>query len=174
MDRSWYQIIHLVVTLRGGEAQTQQAYIQQCLRTEANGEAAILPSPEELDLMLADLGSACQSYIRAFNQSFEQFRRIEQLRATEQSRPIEEFPETELASESESGRIQFSPCQVDKFLQTLARVGMSTLEESEEATCSICLQEYGTDRGEEVTSGTTEPPGTLEELMVKGYQVEKR
>lgn len=107
-----------MVALRGGEAQTHQAYIQQCLRTEANGEAAILPSPEELDLILADLGSgssAGRSYIRAFYQSFEQFRRIEQLRATEEPRPIEEFPETELASESESGRIQFPPCQIDNF-----------------------------------------------------------
>ena len=45
---------------------------------------------------------------------------------------------------------------------------MSTLEESEEATCSICLQEYGTDRVKEVTTGTTEQPGISEEFHGQG------
>lgn len=45
---------------------------------------------------------------------------------------------------------------------------MSTLEESEEATCSICLQEYGTERVEEVISGTTEQSGTSEEFDGQG------
>lgn len=45
----------------------------------------------------------------------------------------------------EGNRVQFSPSQVDDFIQTLPRVEISKLEK-DDVECSICKLEYGTHR----------------------------
>lgn len=53
-DRIWFGNVRRMATIQEGGVHALQAYIQQCLHREANGHAAILPTPEELDLMLAN------------------------------------------------------------------------------------------------------------------------
>lgn len=141
-DRAWNRIVRRIAAIR--EVQTQ-GYVQQAVQREASGEAPILPTPEELELLTANLSNNTRWTIQTCVVLFEEIR------------ASEEFETTMLASDSrdlddeEGSGIQFSPSQVEKLLQTLPRVEISTLG-TDDKKCSICKQEYGTTRG-----GSTKP-----------------
>lgn len=132
VDRSWYRFVRLAASQRRGLG--GQEYIQQCAQREANGETAIRPTPEETELMLNDMSHSARSIIHTIIELFERYRQAE----------LMEFVDDD-DDEEESG-IQFSPSQVDGFLQTLAPVEVSRLE-ADEVECPICMLEYGTQRG---------------------------
>lgn len=145
-DGTWYRIVRLA-TSQGGGAQAQE-YIQQCAQCEANGEAAILPTHEELELMLDDMNDTVRTLVHASLEIFEGYRVFEEQEASILVRfgnEVYQLADDEEELEEESG-VQFSPSQVDDFIQTLPRVDISTLER-DEAECSICKLEYGTHRG---------------------------
>lgn len=137
-DKAWYRIVRRIAAIP--EVQTQD-YVQQAVQREANGEAPILPTPEESELLTADLSYNTRWTIQTCIVLFEEIR------------ASEEFETTMLASDSrdlddeEGSGIQFSPSQVEEFLQTLSRVEISTLG-TDNKKCSICKQEYGTTRGD--------------------------
>lgn len=152
-DRVWYRIVRQVVSMRrrlgsrSEGAQTQSEYIQQCLQREANGEAAILPTPEELKLMLTNINGTARTLVHASLDLFKECRAFEQYAAN----ALASFVGGDIGRLADddkegSGGIQFSPSQVEDFVQTLVRVELTTLE-TDEAHCSICKMEYGTDRG---------------------------
>ena len=146
-DRSWFRIVHQVVALRGGEAHSQLEYIQRCLRSEASGDVPSLPTPEELDRMLANLDDNTCSYIRGSLVLIVEYRAVLEHAARILASVNGEFdrllPDDD---DEESGGIQFSASQVDNFLRILPRVEISILDKEEEK-CSICKLEYGTKRG---------------------------
>lgn len=64
---------------------------------------------------------------------------------------LEELPDPPAAAnrvvpEEAQNKIQFSPEQVDEFVQSLTRMKTSSLE-TEDQTCSICKFDYGRVRG---------------------------
>ena len=136
-DRAWYPIVRRIAAIP--EVQTQD-YVQQAVQREANGDSPILPTPEELELLTADLSDDTRWTIQTCIVLFEEIR------------ASEEFETTMLASDSRDSNdergsgIQFSPSQVEEFLQTLSRVEIGTLG-TDNKKCSICKQEYGTTRG---------------------------
>ncbi len=161
-DRVWYRIVRQVVSMHralgsgsgSGRAQAQQKYVQTCLQREANGEAAIMPTPGELNQLLAGINDHASMLIRASLESFKECRAFEEYTTTMLSAGgfISDGGDEE--REGESIGIQFSPNQVDEFVETSARVEIGALE-SDEMECSICKFEYGTYKGEEIRS--TEP-----------------
>ena len=149
VDRVWYGIVRSIRNIQA------QEYVQRSAQREANGEAAILPTPEQLELMLNGQDANTRRWVRNSLESFESYRAsMNDLRAM--GEPRTEFPGT-------SG-IQFSPSQVEDFLQTMTRVGIRALG-TDDVKCSICMQEYGTARGEQTTNRTTD------QLLLDGFGV---
>lgn len=135
VDRIWYRIVRRVVSLRKGlglrSEGAQEEYVQQCSQREANGEIALLPTPEELEHLLTDISETSRALIKASLTIFNECRALQE--------PAED-------SFARSRGTQFSASQVKDFLQTADRVDMNTLE-TDELQCSICRMEYGRDRG---------------------------
>ena len=161
-DRIWYRIVrHLGSMRRGlgldsasGRAQAQQGYIQKCLQREANGEAAIMPTPGELDQILAGINDRARMHLQESLESYKECKALEEDAATMLSAG---FFITDGGDEGmEGARIgtQLSHDQVDELVQASARVELDGLE-SDEMECPICKLEYGSYRGEETPS--TEP-----------------
>lgn len=136
-DRIWNRVVRLAV-IQGGGRQTQE-YVQNCAEREANEEPAILPTPEELELLLTDINDDDRGLIRASLWQMEVYRVVVE------EEPYDFSPSEDETDEEGSG-IQFSPSQVDEILQTSARVEINTFE-ADELNCSICKLEYGTERG---------------------------
>lgn len=139
--------------LGSGGAQAQR-YIQTCLQREAYGEAAIIPTPEELKQILTGLKYRARMLVQASFTSFKECRALEECAATILSADGFATDDVDEEREGESIGIQLSPSQFEDFLKTSARVEMGALE-SDEVECSICKLEYGTYRGEETNN--TEP-----------------
>lgn len=99
---------------------------------EANGE---LPTPEQVPHRTMDLNHHESHSMRDF---------VAFMSVLNGGRVVQ-------ATDEEGSGIQFSPCQIEDFLQTLDRVEISTLG-TDDLTCSICKLEYGKGRG-----NTTEP-----------------
>lgn len=132
-------------------AHAQQKYIQTCLQREANGEAAIMPTPGELKQLLDGINHHASMLIRASIESFKECRAFEEYAATMLSAGSFIADGGDEEREGESIGIQFSPNQVDEFMETSGRVEICALE-SDEMECSICKMEYGIYRGEEIRS----------------------
>lgn len=143
--------------MAGGEAHSQLEYIQRCLRSEARGDIPSLPTPEELDRMLANLDDNTCSYIRGSLVLIVEYRAVLEHAASILASVDGEFdrllPDDVFDDYEESSGIQFSASQVDNFVRTLPRVEISILDKEEEK-CSICKLEYGTMRG---STTSTEP-----------------
>lgn len=109
-----------------------QEYIEQSAQREANGEAATIPTPEELQQMIADLSDGydnpVRGYIRASIQSFEQLRRIEQLRVMEE----ESRPRPGLSEEEEAGARMPSAEAGDMIASVGGDVDLDQLADAEE------------------------------------------
>lgn len=137
-----------------GGAQAHQGYIQTCLQREANEEAAIMPTPEQLKQILAGINDRASMLIQASLESFKECRAFEEYAATMISAGGFVAAGGDEGREEESIGIQLSPEQVDEFVQASARVEIGA-PESDEMECSICKLKYGTYRGEEILG--TEP-----------------
>lgn len=134
-----------------GGAQAQLGYIQTSLQREANGEAAIMPTPGELKKILAGINDPASTLIQASLESFKECRAFEEYAATMLSAGSFIADGGDEEREGESIGIQLSPDQVEDLVTTSARVEIGALE-SDEMECSICKLEYGTYRGEEICS----------------------
>lgn len=128
-----------------------QDYVQQAVQREANGEAPILPTPDELELMTADLNDNARWIIQISLVLFQEIRASEEFETTTLASDSRDFHNLQADDEDRSG-IQFSPSQVEEFLQTLSHMEISTLADN--VTCSICKQEYGTPRGDSTEPGS--------------------
>lgn len=137
-DRAWQQILRRISAIPG--VQTQY-YVQQAIQREANGEAPILPTREELGLITADLNNNAGWTIQTSLVLFDEIRASEEFEARTLASDIRDFDNGQADDEQGSG-IQFSSSQVEEFLQTLSRVEISTLG-TDNVKCSICKQEYG-------------------------------
>lgn len=154
-DRSWYAIVRRVVAIRERLAHTRVEYIERCLESEANGQVPILPTPEEVDLMLLGIDDNTCDYVRGSLDLIVQYRDVLDHAANLIVRANVgiDLLLADNDEEEESSGIQFSASQVDDFLQTLPRVEISTLE-LEEVKCSICKLDYGTQRGNTTSTET--------------------
>lgn len=130
----------IVGTVQG--TQTQD-YEHQSGREEANGEVLTLPTREQIAVAWAR-----RNRRRAIHPVLEEFGAFREFAAIMSATHGGHHQADE---EEEGSGIQFSPCQVEDFLQTLARVEISTLG-TDDVKCSICKLEYGKGRG-----NTTEP-----------------
>lgn len=130
-------------------AQAHQEYIQTCLKREENREAAIMPTPEELNQILAGINDRASRLIQASLESFKECRAFEEYAAMMLSAGGFVADGGDEGREEEIIGIQLSPDQVDEFLETSARVEIGALE-SDEMECSICKLKYGTYRGEDI------------------------
>lgn len=103
-----------------GGAQAPQGYIQSCLQREANGEAAILPSPEELEQLSYKINDTARMLIQASLESFKECRAFEEHAATMSS--ADGFVADDGDQERKGGGIgvQLSPSQVEDFVKTSA------------------------------------------------------
>lgn len=124
-----------MATIQEGGVHALQAYIQQCLHREANGHAAILPTPEELDLMLANTDNDTRNLLIdslvslvGYRSSLEYAETLlarfdddsDLLRDADDDDDDEEEDE-DAEEEQESLGFQFTAGQFDDFIQTLAR-----------------------------------------------------
>lgn len=152
-----------MATIQEGGAHAWLPYLLQCIRCEINGQAAILPTPEELDLMLTNTDYETRNFVVDSLVLIIEYRGVieyaesliarfnggsNRLRDAEDDDEEEEWEEEE---EEESLGFQFTTGQVDDFIQTLARVEISTLH-VDDAKCPICKLDYGTQRGETASS----------------------
>lgn len=154
-DRIWYRIVRRMAALHEERAHTQQAYIEQCLQREANGQAAILPTPDELDLMLRTTDDRTRNSVTGSLALIIEYRDILDYAANllaSVGGDIDRLREGDSDGEEGSRGFQFTASQVEDFVQTLVRVDVSTLQ-TDEANCSICKLEYGAQRG-----GTSSEP----------------
>lgn len=154
-DRIWYRIVRRMAAIHEGGAHAQQAYIQQCLQREASDQAAILPTPEELDLMLTNTDDGTRNFVIDSLALIVEYRGVLDYAANLLARfggDIDRLRDAD-DDEEEEGSLgfQFTASQVDDFMQTLARVEISTLQ-ADDAKCSICKLDYGTQRGGTVSS----------------------
>lgn len=122
-----------------------QVYVQQTIQREANEEVPILPTPEQLELMMAGMNINARRTMAMCLVIIEEIRAIEESTAT-----ISDSDDGDLVANQEDDElgtgVQFSPSQVDDFLQTLGRVELSSLG-PDDMMCSICKEEYGEERG---------------------------
>lgn len=96
--------------------------------------------------MLADMNTTTRRAIHATIASLESLRTLESV--TDLIAPSDDDI---LYNDEDQSGIQFSPDQVDEFMQTLSRVEIGTLG-TDDLSCSICKEEYGRQRGD-----STEP-----------------
>lgn len=153
-DRRWYRIVRRVAAFHERIAQTQQAYIQQCLQREASGQSAILPTPDELAIMLMNTDDRIRNFVAESLALIVEYRNVldnavNQLASL--NGDIDRLIDGENDEEEGSRGFQFTASQVADFVQTLAQVEINTLQ-MDEAKCSICKLEYGTRRGDTTSS----------------------
>lgn len=72
VDWPWHEAVCLIAFL--GKLETQE-YVQQCGQRLANGEAPILPTPEQLELMLAGLDASNRELLVDALEQFETFKK---------------------------------------------------------------------------------------------------
>lgn len=116
---------------------------QYSIRSSGHGEVSLLPASEELALMLADMNTTTRRAIHALSQNLGTLESV-----------IDWIPPSDDENfnyDEDQSRIQFSPSQVEDFMQNLSRVEIGTLE-TDDLRCSICKEEYGKQRGD-----STEP-----------------
>lgn len=122
-----------------------QVYVQQTIQREANGELPILPTPEQLELMMAGMDINARRTMAMCLVIIEEIRAIEESTATILISDVGDLMANQ--EDDELGtRVQFSSSQVDDFLHTLGRVEISSLG-PDDMMCSICKEEYGEERG---------------------------
>ena len=68
VDRIWYGIVRSIKNIQA------QEYVQQSAQREANGEAAISPTPEQLELMLDGQDADTRRCVRNSLEAFESYR----------------------------------------------------------------------------------------------------
>lgn len=141
-DKAWYELVRRAATIPG--IQTQE-YVQQTIQREANEEVPILPTQEQLDLMMAEMDINARRRMQVCLLIIEEMRAIENDTDTIIDSAIYDFMDNQVDDEQETG-IQFSPSQVEDFLQTLGHVEISSLG-TDDTMCSICKENYGEERG---------------------------
>lgn len=144
-NRAWYDIVRRLEAIP--EIQTQD-YVQQVIQREANGVAPVLPTPEELELLMADLDNHDRWTIETSLMIFREIRTSNEFEETVTANDDRDFHGNQENVDEGSG-IQFTPSQVEEFLQTLSRVEIGTLG-TDDVKCSICKQEYGKTRGDSI------------------------
>lgn len=132
-----------------------QEYTQRSAQRGANGGAATLPTVEELQQIITDLGrdddDAVRSHMRASLQSFEQLRRIEQLRVMEENSRLRLSP-----SEEEKSAARILPAKAGDHI---ASVGCDVgLDQSADA------EEEGEEEEVEEDSGIQFSPNQVDEF----------
>lgn len=135
-DRTWFRIVRRVTDIRGTQT------LQYPLNSSGHGEVSLSPASEELELMLADMNTTTRRAIHATIASLESSRTLESVTDW-----IVASDEENIYSDEDQRGIQFSPGQVDEFMQTLSRVDIGTLG-TDDLRCSICKEEYGNQRGD--------------------------
>lgn len=185
-ERIWYRVVRIAASQARGEE--PQAYVQECAQREADRQAARLPTIDELDLLLAHVNEEAHVAVLATLELFVGYRLLATLRASDLGTtailpvivrhfnliyPSLNLYGGESEVEEEGGEdedlIQFSPEQVDAFLQTLARIEINTLQ-TDEVNCSICKLKYGEFRGD-TTSTTTEQPDSASNQGLPGEEL---
>ena len=143
-DRAWFRIVRRVAEV-GGIQRPQ--YTIQTSEREANGhgEVPFRPYSVELELILVNMNNATRGAILANIRLFEDSEDLES--ATEFIVPSDSSDETDEEDEEEENGVQFTPSQVEGFMQTSSRVEIGTLG-ADDLRCSICKEEYGKQRGE--------------------------
>lgn len=140
-DKAWYLVVRRAAAIR---VQTQ-VYLQQTIQREANGEVPILPTPEQLGLMVGEMDIDARQTMRICLMLIAEIRAIEENTATIIDSDNGDFMDDQADDEQGTG-IQFSPSQVEDFLQTLVPEETSSLR-TDDTNCSICKEKYGKERG---------------------------
>lgn len=143
--------------------------MQQTIQREANGEVPILQTPEQLRLMVAEMDINARQTMRICLLLIAEIWAIEENTATIIDSDNGDFMEDQADDEQGAG-IEFSPSQVEDFLQTLGPVETSSLG-TDDKKCSICKDDYGNERGKStgLVSDADErlPGGATPEYPVK-------
>lgn len=145
-DRTWFHTVLRVTEIRGTQT------LQYPYNSSGNGEVSFSPTSEELELMLADMNTTTRRAIYATIPSLEGLRTLES--DTDFITPSDD--DILYYNEDQSG-IQLSPDQVDEFMQNLSRVEIGTLG-TDDLNCSICKEEYGTQRGDSTEQASGSDP----------------
>lgn len=126
--------------------------MQQAIQREGNGEVPILLTPEQLGLMMAEMDTNARWTMRICLVLIEEIRAIEENTATIIDSDNGDFMDDQAYYEQGTG-IQFSPSQVEDFLQTFVPVEISSLR-TDDTKCSICKEEYSKERGKSTGLGS--------------------
>lgn len=167
--RAWFRIVCQVAEVGGIQ---RQQYTIQTSEREANGhgEVPFRPYSEELELILFNMNAATREAILANVRLFENSEDLESTTEFMVSSDSENSDEADQEDEEEGNGIQFSPGQVENFIQTLSRVEMDTLG-ADDRSCSICKEEYGKQRGENSTQPASEINPRLPDDEMPEYPV---
>lgn len=141
-DKAWYLVVRRAANIPGVQS---QVYVQETMQREANGEVPILPSPEQIELLEAEMTTNSRRIMQMCLSLIREIRAIEENTATSVDIHSGDFMDNQVDYEQETG-IQFSLSQVEEFLQTLGPVEISSLS-TDDMKCSICMEEYGKERG---------------------------
>lgn len=142
VDKAWYTVVRRAAAIPGVQ---NQEYVQQTLQREANEVVPILPTAEQLELMMAEMHINARRTMQMCLLLVEEIKAIEEDPATISDSDNGDFTDNQVDDEQGTG-IQFSPSQVEDFLQTLGHVEISSLG-PDDTMCSICKEEYGEERG---------------------------
>lgn len=161
-DRGWFGIVGQVTDIR--RAQTLQQYP---ISSSGHGDVSFSLTAEELELMLADMNTTTRRAIHATIPSLENFRTLDSSVMDDWMAPSSTDDENIYYNDEDHqiGRIQFSPGQVEEFMQNLSRVEIATIGTDDDLRCSICKEEYCKQRCDintEPASGSesdSRPPG---------------
>lgn len=122
--------------------------VSQTAQRKTNRHVPTLPKPEDFELMLpADMNATIRRAIYASLQVFGTIKRFTGgILDFSDDDDDDYFDQTDDEEEWKGSGIQFSPSQVEDFMQTVSRVEMGTLG-TDELACSICKEEYSKQRG---------------------------
>lgn len=141
-DKAWYLVIRRAANIPGVQ---NQIYVQETMQREANGEVPILPTLEQTELIMAEMNTNSRRIMQMCLSLIREIRDIEENTATIIDSDNVDFMYDQVDYEQETG-IQFSLSQVEDFLQTVCPVEISSLG-TDDTECSICMEEYGKERG---------------------------
>lgn len=149
-DRAWFRIVRQPEEIRGRHA---QQYSIQTSQREANGhgEVPFIPTSAGLELLLDEMNATTLGAIYATLDLFSNIETLESVTELMMTSDTEDSDDD--SDEDEESGFQFSPCQVEDFMQTLSRVEMGMLE-ADDLRCSICKEEYGKYRGNSTEQGS--------------------
>lgn len=164
-DRFWFQVVRRVAEIRGTRT---HVYLIRTSQREANGLGGIqiLPTSQDLKLLLADMNATTRRAIQASVVLMEGLRFIGSITEMISSGGVEDFGQAD--DEEESG-IRFAS-RVEDIMQSLSRMRMGGLE-TNDRSWSTCMEEFSKQRGDnnEPASGSDPrlPGGGAPEYPVK-------